>query len=146
MMQYIGLIGVLLLLVICTIEDCKNKKIVTWHLLVTLPFLCLDLWFNPEVTLLSRLCGIVIGGIFLLLSKLTKEQIGVGDAYIIIAIGLMLGGFSCLEVITYSFFISSIVAIILMIIFRFSRKKTIPFVPFLLLGFICSVVLGGIAR
>jgi prepilin signal peptidase PulO-like enzyme (type II secretory pathway) len=57
----------------------------------------------------------------------------------------MLGGVKCLEVITYSFFISSIVAIVLMIIFHFSRKKTIPFIPFLLMGFICSVVLGGIA-
>jgi leader peptidase (prepilin peptidase)/N-methyltransferase len=144
-MQYIGLIGVLLLLIICTIEDCKHKKIVTWHLLILLPFLCLDLWFNADVTLISRLLGLAIGGIFLLLSKLTKEQIGIGDAYIIAAIGLMLGGVKCLEVITYSFFISSVVAIVLMIIFHFSRKKTIPFIPFLLSGFIFSVVLGGIA-
>lgn len=144
-MHYIGLIGVLLLLVICTIEDCKHKKIITWHLLIALPFLCLDLWCNVNVTLLSRVLGLAIGAIFLLLSKLTKEQIGIGDAYIITAIGLMLGGMKCLEVITFSFFISSIVAIILMVFFHFSRKKTIPFIPFLLLGFICSVVLGGIA-
>jgi hypothetical protein len=75
-MQYIGMIGVLLLLVICTIEDCMHKKIVTWHLLVMVPFLSLDLWFNTEVTLLSRFLGIAIGGIFLLLSKLRRNRSG----------------------------------------------------------------------
>ncbi len=144
-MQYIGLIGVFLMLVICTIEDCLNKKIVIWHLLIPLPFLCLDLWCNAKVTVLSRILGLIIGAIFLLLSKLTKEQIGIGDAYVIIVIGLMLGGIHCLEIITFSFLLSSIVAIILMLMFHFSRKKTIPFIPFLLLGFISSVVLGGVA-
>ena len=144
-MQYIGLIGVFLMLVICTIEDCLKKKIVIWHLLIPLPFLFFDLWYNTEVTVLSRILGLVIGGIFLLLSKLTKEQIGIGDAYVIIVIGLMLGGIHCLEVITFSFLISSVVAIVLMLIFHFSRKRTIPFIPFLLLGFISSVMLGGLA-
>jgi leader peptidase (prepilin peptidase)/N-methyltransferase len=144
-MEYIRFIGVLILLVICTIEDFKYKKIITWHLLIVLPFMCFDLWLNNSVLLTSRLIGILIGCSFLLLSKITKEQVGAGDAYIIIAIGLVLGGLKCFEVITYSFLLSSVVAIILMVIFKFPKKRTIPFIPFLLCGFLCSAVLGGTA-
>lgn len=145
-MDYIGIIGVFALLVLCTIEDFKCKKIVTWHLIIVLPFLCLDIGFNHKVTVIARVIGILIGFIFFLLSKLTKEQIGIGDSYVIMTIGLLLGWLKCLEIITYSFFLSAIIAILLMSIFKFSRKRTIPFIPILLLGCLCSYVLGGTVR
>lgn len=145
-MNNIGIIGVFILLVICTLEDIKSKKIVTWHCIMVLPFLLLDIGFNQSVTVLARLIGLLIGSSFFVLSKLTKEQIGIGDAYVITAIGLLLGGLRCFEIITYSFLLSSFIAIILMVVFKFSKKRSIPFIPILLLGFLCSLVLGGTAK
>ena len=48
-----------------------------------------------------------------------------------------------MEVITYSFLLSAIMALILVTFFRYTKKRTIPFVPFLFGGFIISFFLGG---
>lgn len=148
-MQYIGTIGIFILLVLCTIEDIKVKKIITWHFLLIIPFFIVDLIMNTlienRISWIERLIGLLIGGIFICLSKLTKGQIGLGDGYIIAISGLMLGGFRNIEMVTYSFLASSIISILLLSFFHFGKKRTIPFVPFLLLGFILSSFLGGSA-
>lgn len=147
-MKYIGIIGIGLLLLLCTLEDIKTRRLNLWHILIIVPFIIFDLVertiIEPEVSWIGRVSGLIIGIIFIVLSKLTKGQIGMGDGILISVIGVMLGGLQSLEVITYSFFASSIVAIILLTFFKMGKKKTIPFVPFLLLGYIMSIFLGGI--
>ncbi|MDD5935925.1 MAG: prepilin peptidase [Clostridiales bacterium] len=146
-MNYFGMIGLFLLLLLCTIEDIRKKKIIIWHLLLVVPFLIVDIIFNTIVTCnlswIERLCGLGIGMIFMVLSKLTKGQVGMGDGYLIAVFGIMLGAWRNLEIITYSFLASAVISIILLSFFHFGKKRTIPFIPFLFFGFLCSFFLGG---
>lgn len=146
-MQHIGLLGGLLLLILCTIEDIRKKEIVVRHLSVILPFLIVDILINTilhtRITGWERVGGCILGGVFVVLSKLTRGKIGLGDSYIILILGILLGGFRGLEIITYSFFASAICSIILMVFVRYGRNKTIPFIPFLLFGFLVSIFFGG---
>ncbi len=146
-MEYIGIIGVFLLLLLCSIEDIKKKRIVTWHYLLIVPFFIVEIIVNSiffyNISWADRIFGIVIGVIFIYLSKLTKGQIGLGDSYLIAIIGVTAGAFKTLEIITYSFLSSAVVSIILLTFFHFRKKHVIPFVPFLFFGLLCSLTLGG---
>lgn len=146
-MCWIGRLGVFLMLILFSVEDIRHKSIVRWHFLLAIPWCVADIIINtlmtPNISLLERGIGLIVGILFLLISHLTRGQIGMGDAYVIIILCIMLGIFSGMEVITYSFLLSAIIAMILAGLFHFNKKKTMPFLPFLLAGFLISIFLGG---
>ena len=146
-MIWIGRIGIFLLLILFSVEDIRHKAIVRWHFLLAIPWCVADLIMNTimdsKISLLERGFGLLVGSIFLLLSHLTRGQLGMGDAYVILILCTILGIYQGMEVITYSFLLSAIIALILVTFFRYQKKRTIPFVPFLFGGFIISIFLGG---
>lgn len=97
-----------------------------------------------DIPYISVTVGIVEGLLIILISYLTKEQIGHGDGIIIAATGTLLGWKSNLIMFFSACFMSAIVAVILMIIKKADKKSRIPFVPFLIPGFLISVLLAVI--
>ena len=75
---------------------------------------------------------IIPGIILMLLSALCKGRIGCGDGVIVCASGAWLGIEETLYMLTAAFFTASIAGIVL--ILSGSKKQTLPFVPFMLLG------------
>ncbi|MCD7736222.1 MAG: A24 family peptidase [Lachnospiraceae bacterium] len=136
MYQY-GLTGAVLL--VCTYTDIRYRKIykclIMGHLVLAL---ILHIMIRDS-SFISVLAGIIPGLICLLLSALTRQALGYGDAMLILSCGFSLGGESCLAALLTAFFCVGAWAFIL-ICFRHGKGKTeIPFVPFLLAG----VVLQG---
>lgn len=76
--------------------------------------------------------AIIPGIILMLLSALCKGWIGCGDGVIVCASGAWLGIEETLYMLTAAFFTASIAGIVL--ILSGSKKQTLPFVPFMLLG------------
>ncbi len=76
--------------------------------------------------------AIIPGIILMLLSALCKGRIGCGDGVIVCASGAWLGIEETLYMLTAAFFTASIAGIVL--ILSGSKKQTLPFVPFMLLG------------
>lgn len=76
--------------------------------------------------------AIIPGIILMLLSALCKGRIGCGDGVIACASGAWLGIEETLYMLTAAFFTASIAGIVL--ILSGSKKQTLPFVPFMLLG------------
>ena len=76
--------------------------------------------------------AIVPGIILILLSALCKGRIGCGDGVIACASGAWLGLEETLYMLTAAFFTASLAGIVL--ILSGSKKRTLPFVPFMLLG------------
>ena len=92
---------------------------------------------------MELLGGCLPGGIFLLISLLTREKIGSGDGLVLLALGC---GFAIEEVVGIvgmALFFAAIVAIVLLVVKKASRKTEIPFVPFLFLGFLVTAVVTG---
>lgn len=141
---YLSIVTVVVFLTVGSIQDIRKKKISIWILLLLIPAFVLQLLSGVIVSLKQRVIGILVGAIFFLISKVTREQIGKGDAYVITALGFILGGFGVFEMLCYSFILTMVAAMILLFIFHTQRKKTIPFLPFLLLGYICMLVFGGV--
>lgn len=135
----VAILGVLLF--ILSIQDLKHKEVSCQWLLLLLPLLVVEIIGNDEVSLLQRTIGLCIGLFLLLLSKLTRGQIGMGDGYVVCGLGAILGFYSVMVVLSYAFVLSAIVSMILFLGFQWNRKRTIPFLPFLCLGYLALLLI-----
>lgn len=96
----------------------------------------------------ASLSGILAaGGAFLFffsISYFSKEKwMGMGDAYLAILLGLILGWPYILLALLLSFSIGSIYGIILVINKKKTMKSQIPFAPFMVLGAFIVIFFGG---
>lgn len=84
------------------------------------------------------LIGVIVGGGFLLLSRLTHEALGYGDSMMIAIVSIRYGGYSAIYILTGAFALAAICGGI-----RGWRSpsgtKEIPFLPFLAMS--CSVAM-----
>ncbi|HCL03321.1 MAG TPA: hypothetical protein DHW61_13105 [Lachnoclostridium phytofermentans] len=129
------------LLFILGIQDIKRKEISCWWLISLLPLIFIELAIPSEITFIERIFGVLLGLFFVILSKVTRGQIGIGDGYVLCAIGVILGISKSAILLSYAFLLTSVVSIVLLVLFRWNRKKTIPFVPFLFLGYLGCILI-----
>ena len=88
--------------------------------------------------------GIAVGALFLLVSSITREGMGYGDSWAIFILGIYLGIWKLLEALSAAFLFLGAAAVICLLIKKMSRKYKLPFVPFLAIGYLCSILTGGI--
>lgn len=134
----------LIALVIISVIDVKSHKIhnsMNLLLLISqiISIICVSgVYPNIWGILLSAIILVVL----MLISKISKEQIGMGDVKLIVAINLIYG----LSFAIYSMLIALIVMLLsvipLMIMKRVGLKSQIPFAPFFSVGAITYLTLG----
>lgn len=146
-MENIEWIFVLLVLIWLSVLDIRNRKIsrnvlVIWGILtVVWQIVHVNYGQNVGNCNLAGVCaGIGVGILFLLVSKVTEEAIGYGDSVAILILGGYLGFWKVVGVLAVAFFSSGVCSIILA--FR-ERVKTLPFFPFLTLGYILMLAEQG---
>jgi leader peptidase (prepilin peptidase)/N-methyltransferase len=127
-------IGVLLLF--CTIEDLRRKKVLIWMLAAAILVIGICVPFSCNHTIWDRIGGFIVGIFVMGVSTVTKGKIGMGDGSLLCVTGIGLGLWGNLELFALALLGASVVSIILLVFRMADRKKSIPFVPFLLLGFI----------
>lgn len=146
MMRELALIGkglTIVWLLWMTVWDLKEKKIPGYCIIVGLlpvVIICCACWPGQ---ILAAVLGFALGACFLLLSVLTKGQIGKADGVILMLVGIMSGIYDLIEILCVCFVYLFIIAAILLILKKKTKKQTLPFLPFLTAGYI-SVVLGTI--
>ena len=133
------------LLILCSIQDLRTKKIGLWILILGGGILCAMIPFQNSIALYDRIGGMAVGVTVILISLATGGKIGMGDGLLLCISGLGLGFWSNLELFALALFLAATVSIGLMIARLADRKKSIPFVPFMLIGYIFIVAsnLGG---
>lgn len=92
----------------------------------------------------SLLGGMAFGGIFCLLSKITKEKIGIGDGVLLVTSGIFLGFYQNMCMTLYAFFLVAFYSAILLLVKKVNSKTELPFVPFLFLTFSGMILSGGV--
>lgn len=128
-------LGLVCLYGITSLDDIKTKHV---QLLEIIAFGLLGIIYNivyKPHSVASLLGGVAIGLFVMVFSVLSKEKIGKGDAYIIMVTGLYLGFMDTALLL----WISSVMAFLagIVIIRKYdNREMEIPFVPFLLLGYL----------
>lgn len=99
-----------------------------------------SIWRKED--LISIAGGTAIGVLFLVAGRLTKESIGYGDGLGIMALGIYLGLWKLLEVLSGVFFILALGSIIILCKKRMARNCTLPLYPFLTTGYVIWLAMG----
>ena len=90
---------------------------------------------RDEKELQLLLFAIIPGIVLLLIAFLTKQQIGYGDAVVIMLMGLFVNVDVICSALIMALMIAGIFAVIMVAMKKADRKKQIAFTPFLLLGY-----------
>ncbi len=88
-----------------------------------------------------RLLTAVIPGLFsVLVSISTDGKMGLGDGLILIALGIACGWDKILAIWLVALVLSAVIGIILIIMKKADIKTSLPFVPFILAGYVSFVI------
>ena len=129
----------LLLLLYMAYMDFRTREVSLRCVMCVTAIAIVHLLFCPEQWKLSVM-GILAGIVFLLIGKVTREQIGYGDGLLICMLGAYLGIWNLAEVLIVSWGLAGLGAIVILAAGKFRRKKTIPMVPFLLCGYVVFLI------
>lgn len=123
------------------VEDMKKKKITIHYLPVFAAIGIFMHLYYQNAGILSILGGMLQGMGILVLSLVTRESIGAGDGLILVVTGIYLGAGKNFELFMISLVYAAVFSLGLLVLGRKKRKYEIPFIPFLLAGYI-SIMMG----
>lgn len=132
--------GIIVFLILCDIQDIKEKRI-SVKMLVLFGGLFFTLSFLFDRTPYEqRICSLLPGMAALLLAFLTKEQIGYGDAVCLLILGAVMTGDGILRAALAGLFFVSVCSIALLVGKKANRKTKLPFLPFLTAGVLWQMI------
>lgn len=129
-------------LIVNTVLDFRKKEVSLIIAAIMGSYGILWRIFTVTEFSLDMVFGLLPGIISLFIAGITKESIGYGDGWILLALGISIGGRNMIIICMVALFAAGICAFILIVFFRKDRKYQIPFVPFILLGYLCMILLS----
>lgn len=141
-MELINIILAGIFIIICSIEDIKSKQV---SLKICIIFSIIGIItgvFGLNKSIIFFLGSVIPSIIIAVVSIITRNGIGMGDAIIIGVLGLYLGVSDIILILMMALLISGVYGCYLLIIKKKNGKDTLAFVPFILCSFI--IVQGGI--
>jgi leader peptidase (prepilin peptidase) / N-methyltransferase len=121
------------ILIITAFIDLKHHLIPNKTVLFTL-IMGVILIPIGDITLISAVWGMVIGGTILFLMALIPNALGGGDIKFMFALGIFLGFRRSLAALFFTFISAGIICAVLLLLNLKKRKEYIPFGPFIALG------------
>ena len=136
----------LLFLIVIAVRDIQTRKITTAALILGGLISIAEQLLIKRMDFLMVLGGAAIGVVCIIISKVTKEGVGYGDSLVILILGIYLGFYNLLIVLSTTFFLLLCVSIPALCFRRMSRTYALPFLPFLTCGYILVLLMGGMDR
>ncbi|WP_302626327.1 prepilin peptidase [uncultured Eubacterium sp.] len=121
----------ILFLGFCSLTDIRRKIIYTIPCFVVAGIGLIFHIILLDTTWWNQFAGIILGLILLVLSFITGEAIGRGDALVVIALGFVLDAIMVLHIIFCAFVLVDIFAVIGGLVKKIKFKSTLQFIPFL---------------
>lgn len=116
------------------IYDAKHKYIKNW-MLVLGGVLILWSYVSGLTGVVYLMQGAVMGAVFVMVSYITKEKIGMGDAILIGLLTMSIGIRSTIPVLLVAFFMSAIVGVGLLLVKLINRNEELAFLPYMSIGY-----------
>ena len=132
--------GTLIFLLFSSLLDIRKREI---SIPVTLMFGLARVAYSIKTgrTMTDYLIPAAIGIFILACSNLTRGQVGMGDGWLLMALGCMMRMESYIQMACIGMLLAAACSGVLLLVFRKSRKTEIPLVPFLLLGYVGGMVI-----
>lgn len=137
-MRRISEIILLIYLTSAAVRDIKSKTVALYPALIMagagvlrrlIPAFCVD-------TLLSCFTGTLPGIFLLTVAWITRQEVGYGDGIVLLIIGLYLGFSAGTGIFLTALLLLAPVSLFYIIFRKAGRRKKLPFIPFLLAGYI----------
>ncbi|MEG0961343.1 MAG: type IV prepilin peptidase [Lachnospiraceae bacterium] len=128
------------LLMSCAVEDYRKKEMtLTYLLLFGIAGLLLHLC-NPICSIFSILWGMLLGAGMILISMLSRGNVGLGDGILLIITGIYLGGNENLELLCIGLALAGCWSLGLLFFGKKGKKDKIAFAPFLLIAYVTMLM------
>lgn len=132
--------GIVLFLLLCSVQDIKEKKISVKMLVLSGGlFLALSLLFD-EISWERRMENMLPGVIAFMTAFLTREQVGYGDAVCLVVLGSVVSADILWGAILGGLFLLSACSVVLLMRKKAGRNTTLPFIPFLTAGILWQMI------
>lgn len=118
---------------VLTAADIKEKKIPVLYVLLFGMMAC-AYRIAAGGEWMSVLYASIPGIFLLMVSFCTKESIGYGDGWSVLALGLFVGAEGCLAAVGIGLLLSALVSLVLLMLRKVNGKSRLPFLPFLTIG------------
>lgn len=133
-------------LVITARYDIKERGIpikwlLFWAVIEIGYLICFALWKSDFMLWVNGLFGLIPGIVCVFISYVSREQIGYGDGYVIMLIGFLEGYKKAIGSFLIALFLLVIVAAVLLVIRKATKKTRLPLVPFLVFGYLSTIIL-----
>lgn len=132
---------VFLLLGMCSVSDWKKRTIPILLLIGLSVVVVVCALLCNTVSIRLRVSGALMGVLFFLISKCTKEAIGYGDSWLILLLGIYMGILRATFVLFIAALLAAIASLFLMWKCQWKRTATLPFVPFLGVSYLGAMLL-----
>ena len=141
-MHYLFKVLLGIYLAFLALEDIRKK---TLHIIV----LAAGTVFIPAIVLSEETDGLIIsdnaiglipGAVFLLLSYVSRGQVGIGDGILILILGAALGIGEIVILLTAALLLIALFSGIMLVCGKLKRKSTLPFIPFVFAGYVIAVL------
>ena len=132
--------GTLIFLLFSSFLDIRKREI---SIPVTLLFGLAGVVYSVRSgrTMTDYLIPLGIGILILGGSVLTRGQVGMGDGWLLMALGCMMRMESYIQMACIGMLLAAACSGVLLLVFRKNKKTEIPLVPFLLLGYVGGMVI-----
>ena len=138
----IRMVVMLVFLSVSSIFDIKTRKLSVWIIAVTgIVGIVLHI-LQPEGSIYDLAAGIGVGMIIMMISLVTKGQIGMGDGMLFASIGAVIGGSECVSLFIGAMLLCFIVSGVLLVTRQAKRCDRLPFVPFVLCAYIGQLLMA----
>ena len=142
--------GVMIWLGVIGYIDAKERIIPNSMILIALAvwlvLMLLEIFLGgtPWTQLLafSGIGGLVCGGVLFLIAIIVKSALGMGDVKMFFVLGLLYGLTDTYGILLFSVIIMGIVSVVLLIAKKVTTKTAIPMAPFVVFGFLLSILAG----
>ncbi len=131
------IIGISLLF--ASIEDVLKKTISKFSIAVII-IAGIGYMVETGVCFVMSAGGLVMGLILVGISLTTKQAFGMADAVILLILGISMGLGNSISVLMIALFIVCGYSGIMLLLKKVNKKSQVPFLPFLFIGYIASVL------
>lgn len=135
------MIWLLVWLLVWAVWDLRYRVIPFWQVILVISVGVVWQVCSGQLWTAGVLVGLVAGGITWIISWLTQEQLGQGDAMVILCMGLYLGIAKCMEALLWGLMAAALVSLYLLVWKKTSRHQGIPFIPFLTMGYLAVLIM-----
>ena len=133
---------VLAVLIVCAVSDYRKKEIKLIFPMFLAIAAAAMFFLGRDIAVKSVIAGMAEGIVIIVLSQITQGRIGMGDGILLASTGLMLGWKDNLIMFFFACLLSACVSVLILTLKKGDRETKIPFIPFMVPGFLISVLIA----